>query len=484
MTAKIMQNKRTLNWFGATFIALAFAGCNAPNTMLKEQRKSISESYSSSQSIDSANSGKLLWRAYFNDPYLTALIDTAFQNNQELNITLQEIEISRNEIQIRKGEYLPFVGLGGGAGVEKRGRYTNIGASEATTDIKPGKETPEFLPDVRVAAFARWEVDIWHKLRNAKKAAVNRYLASVEGKNFMMTNLVAEIANSYYELLALDRQLAIIQQNIEIQNNALRVVRMQKEATRVTELAVRRFEAQVLNTQSLQFGIKQRITVTENRINFLLGRYPQPVQRSTEDFEKLVPGVPHAGIPSHLLENRPDVRQAEQELEATKLDIQVARANFYPSLGLSATFGLQAFSPTYIAKLPESLIASLIGDMAGPLINKNAIKANYANANAKQIQAVYNYERTILNAYIEVTNQLTNISNLEQTYDLKAKEVQALNQSITISNGLFRSARADYMEVLLTQRDALEARFDLIETKTAQMNATVNIYRALGGGWN
>jgi outer membrane protein, multidrug efflux system len=122
--------------------------------------------------------------------------------------------------------------------------------------------------------------------------------------------------------------------------------------------------------------------------------------------------------------------------------------------------------------------------LAGPLINKNAITATYYNANAKQIQAIYNYGKTVLNAYIEVANQLSNISNLGKSYDLKASDVQALNQSITISNNLFRSVRADYMEVLLTQRDALESRFDLIETKMQQMNATVNIYRALGGGWN
>ena len=299
----------------------------------------------------------------------------------------------------------------------------------------------------------------------------------------MMTNMISEIANSYYELLALDTQLAIIQQNIEIQNNALKIVRMQKEATRVTELAVRRFEAQVLNTQNLQYDIKQRIVVAENKINFLLGRYPQPVQRDSAGFTNLVPNLMQAGIPSQLLQNRPDVRQAENNLVAAKLDVVVARANFYPSLSLSAGIGLRAFNPAYIARLPESLIASLAGDLAGPLINKNAIKATYASANARQIQAVYNYEKTVLNAYIEVANQLSAINNLANSYDLKSKEVEALTQSVTISNRLFTSARADYMEVLLTQRDALESRFDLIETKMQQMNATVNIYRALGGGW-
>jgi len=464
------------------FLALIYTGCSVPPMVHRTENRITPVSYNNSQ--DSTNTARLSWKNYFTDPYLIALIDTAFKNNQEFNITLQEIEISRQEIRARKGEYLPFVGLGGGAGVDKIGRYTNLGASEATTDIKPGKETPEFLPDFQVGAYARWEVDIWHKLRNARKAAVSRYLASVEGRNFMMTNMISEIANSYYELLALDAQLAIIQQNIEIQNNALKIVRMQKEATRVTELAVKRFEAQVLNTTNLQYDIRQRITVSENRINFLLGRYPQPVQRDSANFANLVPNMMQAGIPSQLLQNRPDVRQAENNLTAAKLDVEVARANFYPSLSLSAGVGLRAFNPAYILKLPESLIASLAGDLAGPLINKNAIKATYASANARQIQAIYQYEKTVLNAYIEVANQLSNISNLANSFELKTKEVAALTESVNISNRLFTSARADYMEVLLTQREALESRFDLVETKMQQLNATVNIYRALGGGWN
>lgn len=171
------------------------------------------------------------------------------------------------------------------------------------------------------------------------------------------------------------------------------------------------------------------------------------------------------------------------ELEAAKLDVKVAKANFYPSLGITAGLGLQAFNPTYLVEAPESMLYYLAGDIAGPLINRKAIKATYFNANSKQIQAVYEYERTILNAYIEVSNQLSNIVNLKNSYDLKAQQVQALTESIEISNTLFRSARADYMEVLLTQREALESKFELIETKMQQMSAKVRIYKALGGGW-
>ncbi|MDX5417700.1 MAG: TolC family protein, partial [Hymenobacteraceae bacterium] len=167
---------------------------------------------------------------------------------------------------------------------------------------------------------------------------------------------------------------------------------------------------------------------------------------------------------------------------AAKLDIQVAKAMFYPSVGIMAGIGYQAFNPGFLLN-PESLLYTLAGDLAAPLVNRNAIKANYYSANARQLQAVFNYERTILNAYIEVVNQLSRIDNLEKSYDLKFREVEALNQSVTISKDLFASARADYMEVLLTQREALEARFELIETKKEQMSALVNVYRALGGGW-
>ncbi|HEX8460809.1 MAG TPA: efflux transporter outer membrane subunit, partial [Segetibacter sp.] len=421
---------------------------------------------------------------YFADPNLTALIDTALKNNQELNITLQEIEIARNEIRARQGERLPTVAIGASTGIEKVGRYTSQGAGDATTEIKPGKEMPDPLPDFLVGATANWEVDIWHKLRNAKKAAVTRYLSTIEGRNFVITNLIAEVANSYYELLALDNQLEIVRQNIALQNNALEIVKIQKEATRTTELAVRKFQAEVLHSQSLQYDILQNITETENRINFLLARYPQPIVRNDQSFNNFTPMAVQTGVPSQLLANRPDIKQAELDLAASKLDVQVARAQFYPSLGISAGIGFQAFNPTYLVKAPESLLYSLAADFAGPIINRNAIKAFYYSANARQIQAVFTYERTILNAYFEVANQVSSISNLEKSYDLKAKQVQALTESIDISNALFRSARADYLEVLMTQRDALESKLELIETKKQQLNAMVNVYQALGGGWN
>ncbi|WP_338870220.1 efflux transporter outer membrane subunit [Spirosoma sp. SC4-14] len=476
-----MTNKRLLSCVGIGLSILVGSSCTVPRLISKTENKAVPASYYGSQ--DTTNTGKKPWKDYFSDPYLTALIDSALSNNQELNITLQEIQISNNEVLARSGAYRPFVSLGGGAGVDKVSRYTSQGAADAATEIRPGIETPEILPNFYFGATASWEVDIWHKLRNAKKAAVSNYLASIEGKNFQVTNLVAEIANSYYELLALDNQLDIIKRNIDILNNALSITRQEKEAAKVTELAVRRFEAEVAKTQSMQYELQQRIVETENHINFLVGRFPQHVQRNSQIFNQLVPTKIDAGVPSQLLANRPDIKQAEWTLEANKLSVTAAKANFYPSLNLRGFLGIMSYNPLYLLNTPESLVASLLGDLVGPVINKNEITATYKSANAKQIQAVYNFEKTVLNAYIEVANQLSNINNLEKKYETKNTQVQALTQSTNISLKLFTSARADYMEVLLTQRDVLEARMELIETRKQQLNAQINAYRALGGGW-
>ena len=166
------------------------------------------------------------------------------------------------------------------------------------------------------------------------------------------------------------------------------------------------------------------------------------------------------------------------------MNVKIAKANFYPSIGIKAGIGLQAFKTKYLTSTPESLLYSLVGDVVSPLINRNAIKAEYSNANSRQLQAVFEYEKAILNGYIEVANTLSNINNLKENYELKEKQVDAMTEAIDLSIQLFRSARAEYTEVLLTQREALDSKIEIIETKRDQFLANVKIYQALGGGWN
>ncbi len=464
------------------FTSLVLTACKVPALVPLRESKKPPASYG--RSTDSTNSATLDVHRFFKDPNLLRLIDTALKNNQELLITLQEIEIARNEVRLRQGQLLPSVTGRVGIGGDKVPRYTSQGAGDAATQITPGKEVPELLTDLSFGAYAHWEADIWNKLHTAKKAALLRYLSTVEGRKFIVTNLVAEIASSYYELLALDNQLEIVRRNIGLQKNALEIVKVQKEAARATELAVQKFGAEVLNSQSLEYSIRQQIVETENRINGLLGRFPQPIERTRTAFLDADPPGMAEGLPSQLLLNRPDIQKAELELRAARLDVQVARAEFLPSLGISSAIGLQAFKPSYLVRLPESLLFSMAGDLAAPLLNRNAIRAEFNSANARQLQALYNYERTVVNAYLEVSTQLARMGNLQSRYALKTQEVEALNRSIEISTSLFASARADYLEVLLTQRDALASRLELVERKKDQWNAAILVYRALGGGWN
>lgn len=424
------------------------------------------------------------WREFFKDEHLAGLVDTALSNNQELNVLLQEIAAAKSEIGARQGEYLPFLNLRAGAGVDKAGRYTREGVVEENHEIKEGKAFPEPLPDFLVSAEVSWEIDIWKKLRNATKAATLRYLATQEGRNFMVTRLVAEIAREYYALLALDRRLAMLEETIRVQESALETVKLQKSGARATELAVRKFEAEVLKNRSHRFEIRQEITETENRLNFLAGRFPQPIERTPGGFDRIPVTSPQVGSPAELLANRPDVRQAELELAAARLDVKVARAQFYPSLDLSAAVGLRSFETASFVTTPESLIYNVAADLLVPLFNRKAIRAAYQAASARQLQALYGYQQTVLRAYLEVVNQLAKADNFGRSYDLKHQQVDAMTDSVRIAGQLFKFARADYMEVLMTQRDALESGMEMVELKQQQVNALVKTYQALGGGYS
>jgi NodT family efflux transporter outer membrane factor (OMF) lipoprotein len=448
----------------------------------REAKKAVPANFSGSQVPANASSpaqsaAQKRWNEFFAEPELKALIGLALKNNQELNIRLQEMIIAQSEVMSRQGDYLPKLDARLGAGLDKVGKYTSQGRSDDAHRV------PANLQHYGLGLAASWEVDIWKKLRNAKNAANYRYLASVEGKNFVVTQLVSEIARSYYELTALDNRLEVLTRNIEIQQNALAIVKLEKQAARVTELAVQRFEAEVLKNQSRRFKLEQERIEAENRINFLVGRYPQTVKRDSQRFKVPLADAVVAGIPAQLLDNRPDVRQAELELEAAKLDVKSAKAAFYPALTIDAGVGYEAFNIKHLFTTPQSLIYNIAGNLVAPLLNRKGITAQYYSANARQLQAVFNYERTLLSAYTDVVNQLAMVGNLKKSYDLQAQQVEKLTKSIDISNILFQSARADYMEVLLTRRDSLDAEMELIETKNQQLHAMVGVYQALGGGW-
>ena len=436
---------------------------------------------SSIREVSLENSACVDLQEFFNDPMLTGLIDQALVDNQELKILAQDIRIANNEVYARRGAYLPFVFFGARAGAEKSGEFTREGAVESNL-LASGKSFPDPLPDFLVGTNVSWEIDIWKKLRNARSAAALRYLGTRDGRNYVVTRLVADIAEEYYSLLALDRRLQTLDKTIELQEKSLEFARLTKEAGRATELPVQRFQAEVRKNQSEKLVIAQEIVEAENRINFLAGRYPQSVERLTVDFINMNVSPLSAGVPAQLLQNRNDIRQAERELASAGLEVSVARANFYPSLNISAGVGYRAFDSGFLFTTPASLVYNAFGNVVAPLINRNAIKAAYLNANAEQLQAVYKYQRTVLDAFTEVVNYLSKVEKYDQSVAIKKQQLEALEASVDVASKLFLRGRIEYIEVLLAQRDLQDARIVIIETKKQQLTAVVNAYQALGGG--
>jgi multidrug efflux system outer membrane protein len=435
-----------------------------------------------SEATGSENSAQVKIEELFNDPILTGLIYQGLAGNQELRILAENVKIASNEIMSRQGAYLPFVFLGGGAGLDKVSNYTLPGAGIRDDPFRPGMFLPNPLPNFLLGPTFFWTPDIWRQLHNAKDAAAARYYAAAEAQNYFVTRMVAEIADNYYQLIMLDKRLEILDQTIALQERSLEVAKSIKEGARGTELPVQRFLAEVRRNQSEKLIVNQDIIEAENRINFLVGRNPRRVERMSGDFIDLNLPALGIGVPPQLLQNRPDIRQAERELAAAGLDVKVARKRFYPQGLITAGVGYQAFDPRFLFITPEALIANVAGNLIAPFINKKAIKADYMSADARQLQSVYNYQRVVLNAFTEVVNRLSKVENYRKSIEIKKRQLAALEESVQVAMKLFTFARADYVDVLFAQRDLRDARTVTVETKQQQLAAVVDTYQALGGG--
>ena len=471
-------------------LLLVAPGCNIPalcrataGAMLPD-RFNGADNMASHQAefISLENSAQLGYREFFDDPTLTSLIDESLSGNQELKILAQDVRIANLDVLRRSGAYLPFVNLGGLAGLDKPSRFSPWGAVDDQLTGAPGRGFPDPLPNFMVAANVSWEIDIWKKLRNARDAASLRYLGTQEGRNYVVTRMVADVAENYSELLAADNRLMTLDTTIKLQEKSLDTATKLMAAGRANLLPVQRFQAEVRKNQSQKQIIQQQIVEAENRINFIAGRFPQVIARPTVEYIDLNLHTLSAGVPSQQLQNRADIRQAERELAAAGLDVRVARTRFYPSLILTGGVGLDAFNTKYLFLTPESLIYGVAGELVGPLINRRAIKADYLSANAEQLQAVYNYQRTVLNAHIEVVNHLAMVENYGKSIETKKQQLTALLEAVDTATELNLRGQGEYLDVLLVQRDLNEAKMVIIETKQQQLTAVINAYQALGGG--
>ncbi len=465
-------------------ILMAVAGCKNYKAITIKSDMTLPQTYAGK--TDTIGIAKLPIKQFFDDIYLVKLIDTALKANPDIQSALQRVEVAAANFKYNKSWLTPSVEFNATAGLERYGNYTMNGVGNYDTNlssnIKGQQHIPNPTPDYFVGLKSSWEVDLWGKLINQKKSAYSRFLASRSGYQLVVTSLTAQIAIAYYQLLALDVEQDIIEKNIILQKNALDIIEIQKLGGRATELAVQQFNAQLLRTQGLKYSIDQQIAEAENQIRFLTGDFTKTINRDTSIYSLKLPGALKAGIPSQLLLNRPDIHQAELELVAMNADIKSARAAFLPSLTLSPYVGYNSFNASVLFN-PVSAVYGLIGGVTAPIFNRARIKANYNRTLAEGKQALYNYQKTILNGYQEVMNGLTGIENYNNFYQLKLREVQALKNAVNVSNDLFLVGRATYLEVITAQRNVLDAELELANTKKNIFMNAVNLYRSLGGGW-
>ena len=472
-----------------TLLCLALHSCKTLDTTVSIPTRPIPKAFTQSLSIrelsaaDTTTLGGLHWRQLFQDTLLTDLIDTALHNNFDLKTALQRIEFAKANLQFARGEILPKVQGSIGGGMRKYGLYTMDGAGNISTEITPGQIVPVNLPDLSFGIQTTWEADIWGKLRKRSDAAEAQTLASAEGVRFLTTAIIAEVATAYFDLVALDNELDILRNTIQKYREALQTIELKKEAGRANELAVQQFEAQVLSLQVQAQETEQLTRLRENSLNALLGRFPEPIVRRKEMVLRAIPEQLAAGIPAQLLENRPDIREAAEYVRASAFEVEAAKAAFFPTLTLSAGIGFQAFDPQFLLLAPASLAYNALGGLVAPLVNWQGLEAQFSSAKSTQIQALYQYHKSILNGYVEVVNSLSTLQTLQQILMLKNQERAVLLESVDVSVALYKSAKATYIEVLLAQANAFQAQMELIGIQKRQRIEFVQLYRALGGGW-
>jgi multidrug efflux system outer membrane protein len=465
-------------------LLVVMSGCKITTP---QGRSSYDEAPSSFTNNDTpASSASIAWRDFFQDQKLITLIEEALENNLDRQIALQRITMAQANLRIARGLKAPSLELVAEPGVRRFGDHTMDGVGNFDTNFSPNiKETQKMstdLPDYYLGFRSSWEILAWGKLKNKRKAAYAQWMASEEGKHLVTTAMVTEVAKAYYNLLTLDNELSIVTQSIALQERVVEIISVQRSTGHATELGVKQVAAQLLNTKALAHDIRQRIVEEENFINFLLGRFPRPIERSGIILQQSLLANVSAGVPSEMLTKRPDIRQAEWRLQAARADMLAARKAFYPSLTITSSIGLQTFNFDRLFN-PGSLAYSVFGGLTAPLFKNNQIKAGYEYASAEQFAMVAEYQKAVINAFQEVTSHLSRVDNLSSKATFKEEEVKVLREGIEISNELYLVGMANYLEVISAQRNALEAELQLAETKRDQFYVLIDLYKSIGGGW-
>lgn len=445
------------------------ASCKVTKTYQKPLLDSVTQ-YRGQTLTDTGSIARLPWRTYFQDPELQELIAEGLDKNLNLKAALERITAAREAFQQSKSAFLPQLGF-------------NAGYSQARKSFTQGFGFVTTTPQYDLGIAASWEADIWGKLRSSKKAAYAALLSSEAAKDAILTQLIADIAAHYYTLLVLDRQLDILQKTVRIRNSDVETMTTLQQSNVVNGAAVVQSQANEYAAKLAIPGVKKQIRQTENALSILLARHPGAIQRVSLN-EGLLPAMINSGIPAQLLANRPDVRQAELAFRIAFESTNVARTAFYPSLTLTAAGGFSSFSFGDWFTKNTGLFGNVAAGVFQPLYNRGLNKSRFKTAQAEQQVAYYNFQQSLLSAGQEVSDALYAYSAVDERKTDRIKQIQALEKSVDFTQTLLKySPGTNYTDVLTSEQNLLSAQLDQTNDQLEQWMAVINLYHALGGGW-
>ena len=426
---------------------------------------------------DTSSIADIKWKNFFTNAELQTLIDKGLKYNHDLLIAMNRIEIAQQRVKQSKLIQLPEV------------NFQAMGSISRPSDNSlNGISIKNFLGSSHVENYQAifnisWEADIWGKLRSQKEATLATYLQTYEVGKAVQTQLVANIAHGFYNLMMLDKQLEITKRNLALNDSFVRATRLLKDAGITNALAVQQAESQRQSTALLIPQLEQNVAIQENALQILTGQLPGAIARNALLTEFSVPNNFSTGVPAAILSRRPDVRSNEMALMAANAQVGIAQANMYPTLNITAGTGLESFKASNWFSVPGSLFGLAAGTIAQPIFRRKELKTQFEVAKLQREQAVLQFRQSVLLAVGEVSDALVQLEKLDQQEQIATGQVDTLQRAIFNARLLFRSDLANYLEVITAQANALQAELNLASIQRQQLSAMVELYRALGGGW-
>ncbi|WP_315056123.1 efflux transporter outer membrane subunit [Chryseobacterium indoltheticum] len=421
---------------------------------------------------DSTSIANVSWKEIFTDPILQGHITKALENNLDVRIAVQNITSAEAYLKQAKAAYEPTLSIGPNYTFQTQSINTQFGQIIGER---------RYVNQFDITATIGWEADLWGKMKSQQKAQLATYLGTLAAHKAVKSDLVASIASAYFQLLTYDDQKRIIEETIKVRENNLETTKALKEAGTLTEVAVQQSEALVYNAKSLLIDIDTQIQLLENTVSMLMGEPSQTIARSSLRSQSL-PESLALGYPASLLSNRPDVMQAEFNLMNAFELTNVAKAQFYPTLKLTGSGGVQSVDIDHLFSV-NSLFANVVAGLAQPILNRRQIKTNYDVSLANKETAYLNFRKSILMAGKEVSDAIRVFSVQDSFIDLKKKELDSYKKSVDYSQELVNYGMANYLEVLNASVNSLNAELNISNAEYSKMKAAVDLYQALGGGW-